>query len=78
MNKEQEHRSFGETITGSRWFKGEPTIVDGEWKCPIKGCEGVMKINGRMWLTTDPGIHHTCSDCDFQAALKESRMKVGG
>lgn len=64
----------GETIAGSRWFKGVPTVVIVEsevaWHCPTTDCDGVMKFNGSVWPTGVPGYHHTCTVCGFTAAIK--------
>jgi hypothetical protein len=71
-----EHEKFGGTISGSRWFKGEPKIttkrmypVQARWLCPIEGCDGEMKYAGWTWPVNPPGYHHTCHVCGFTAAI---------
>ena len=65
---------FGDTIAGSRWFNGAPSVSvsGGEvvWNCPSTGCNGHMRFNGSVWATGSPGYHHTCTNCGFTAALK--------
>lgn len=83
-DKNPEHEKFGRTITGSRWFNGNPfvivrsvTPVEENWACPIAGCtEGIMVYNGMQWPVNPPGYHHTCSKCGFTAAVHEKYPRV--
>lgn len=72
---ERNDEQFGNTIAGSRWFKGEPQItrrvmrpVQERWLCPHDGCDGEMLSSGWNWPTNPPGYHHTCTVCGFTAA----------
>lgn len=75
--KNPEWEKFGAQCGGSRWFEGDPTIVEKPvvmvrvvWPCPVQGCAGEMKFNGMTWPTGDPGYHHTCTQCRFTAAIR--------
>ena len=77
MNKPED---FGTTIAGSRWFNSEPKIVERlmvpiqeRWLCPMDSCGGEMKFNGSTWPMSDPGYHHTCTKCEFTAAISSAR-----
>lgn len=84
---ESEHEQFGSTIGsiggGSRWFNREPEVRRTEvktyretWMCPCDGCHGEMEFNGHTWPTGDPGYHHTCSNCEFTAAVHACYPRV--
>ena len=69
-----EHEKYGSTIAGSRWFKAQPIIREvrvvpyrQHWLCPIDG--GEMEFTGKIWPTGNPGYHHQCRICGFQAAI---------
>ena len=71
-----EWNEFGKQCANSRWFRGEPLLIERpvrtyeqRWMCPVKPCDGEMRYNGMMWPTADPGYHHTCSKCGFTAAI---------
>lgn len=55
----------------SRWFKGEPNVVDGHWLCPKDDCDcdGEMVDTGWTWPMVLPGHHHECTKCDLVAAI---------
>lgn len=55
----------------SRWFRPEPNIVEGRWRCPHNDCDGYMISNGSVWPMNPPGYHHSCTACGFTAAIKE-------
>lgn len=74
---------FGTTIGNSRWFNQEPKVKRIEvktfretWMCPCDGCSGEMTFNGMTWPTGDPGYHHTCSICEFTAAVHVTYPRV--
>lgn len=73
-----EHAEYGTTIMGSRWYRGEPIVEDGQWLCPLDG--GVMEYTGWTWPMNPPGLHHVCAneDCGFTAALGEDRLEELG
>ncbi len=53
----------------SRWFKGEPNVVEGRWLCPKDDCDGEMVNTGWTWPMSNPGYHHECTKCDLVAAI---------
>lgn len=72
-----EHDTFGQPCAGSRWFNQKPATIRKEvrtyletWPCPIAGCTGEMEDDGFRWSVSPPGIHHTCTVCDFTAAIR--------
>ena len=76
----EEHEKFGSSCGNSRWFNASPKIKESRmipvqqiWPCPIDGCKGEMEYNGSMWATCEAGYHHTCSKCNFTAAIKGAR-----
>ena len=61
----------------SEWFNGTPKIEEkrlvpyqARWLCPKDDCQGEMKFNGFTWPTGTPGYHHTCTACQYTAAMR--------
>lgn len=71
-----EHEQWGNTISGSRWFKGDPIVRDSVWRCPID--DGAMVYTGWQWPMYPPGLHHCCETCGFTAALSSRDMLKHG
>lgn len=60
-----------------KWFHGDIVehLITRKWACFDDDCWGTFKDTGCRWMTTDPGIHHSCQDCGLTIAIPQSVLE---